>query len=340
LSNWYIRRNRRRFWKSEAGDDKQAAYLTLYECLVTVNKLMAPFMPFVTEEVHRNLAHAAAEGTQGSAALSVHMESWPEVDGAKVDEALIAQLAVVQRVVGLGRAARTATKHRVRQPLAKLLLRVPDAAAKTAVEGHVEQILEELNVKALEFIAPDAELITYRIKPNLPRIGKRHGKLIPAIRQALLDADGAHIAACAAKGESFRIEAAGESLAFEPEDVLIETTSAEGYQSAEAEGYLVALDTRLDDELLREGLARELVRTVQDARKQANLNMSDRILLSIKGSKGVEASLAGGYREFVMAETLATEWADDPAASQFTFTVERSLGDESWVIGLTRQSGN
>ena len=148
---------------------------------------------------------------------------------------------------------------------------------------------------------------------------------------------GAHIAACAANGEGFTIEAAGESLAFEPEDVLIETASAEGYQSAEHEGYLVALDTRLDDGLLREGLARELVRTVQDARKQAKLNVSDRIQLGIKGSKGVQDALAG-HREFIMAETLATEWVDEPDAA--VFTVKRSLEDESWVIGLTRHSGS
>ena len=332
LSNWFVRRNRRRFWKSEAGDDKQAAYLTLYECLVTVNKLMAPFMPFIAEEMHRNLTCSVNPQAQAS----VHMEPWPEADPAKLDDALCAQVGVVQRVVGLGRAARTATGHRVRQPLAKMLVRVPDTASAEAVEANRAQILEELNVKALEFIAPDAEIVTYRIKPNLPRIGKRYGKLIPAIRQALLEAGGSRIAAAVARGEGFTLEAGGESLAFEAEDVLVETTAAEGYASAEDEGYLVALDTRLDDALVREGLARELVRTVQDARKQANLNVSDRIRLNIRGSKGVQDALAG-HRELIMAETLATEWAEDGEAAQFT--VERSLEDESWVIGLARQPG-
>ena len=292
-------------------------------------------MPFISEELHRNLARDARQQAQRQP--SVHMESWPEVDEAKLDQSLIAQVEVVQRVVRLGRAARTATKLRVRQPLARLLVRVPNANARMAAEEHEDQILEELNVKALEFIAPDAEMITYRIKPNLPRIGKRYGKLIPAIRQALLDCDGAHIAACAAKGEGFTIEAGGESLAFEAEDVLIETTAAEGYESAEDEGYLVALDTRLDDNLLREGLARELVRTVQDARKQAKLNVSDRILLGIKGSKGVQDALAG-HRDFIMAETLAAEWVEEPDTSGFT--VEGSLENESWVIGLSRHPGS
>ncbi|MCZ6729567.1 MAG: isoleucine--tRNA ligase [SAR324 cluster bacterium] len=333
LSNWFVRRNRRRFWKSEAEDDKQAAYLTLYECLVTVNRLMAPFMPFISEAVHRNLTLGVNRG----APHSVHMEPWPEADAAKLDDILIAQVEVVQRVVSLGRAARTATGHRVRQPLAKMLLRVPDASTRQAVEQNRGQILEELNVKALEFIAPDAAIITYRIKPNLPRIGKRYGKLIPAIRQALQDAEGREIAASVARGEGFTLQADGQSLDFGPEDVLVETASAEGYESAEDEGYLVALDTRLDEALLREGLARELVRTVQDARKQANLNVSDRIRLNIRGSKGVEEALAG-HRELIMAETLAAEWADDGDAAQFS--VERSLEGESWVIGLALHPGS
>ncbi|MCZ6556395.1 MAG: DUF5915 domain-containing protein [SAR324 cluster bacterium] len=218
-----------------------------------------------------------------------------------------------------------------------MLLRVPDASTRQAVEQNRGQILEELNVKALEFIAPDAAIITYRIKPNLPRIGKRYGKLIPAIRQALQDAEGREIAASVARGEGFTLHADGQSLDFGPEDVLVETASAEGYESAEDEGYLVALDTRLDEALLREGLARELVRTVQDARKQANLNVSDRIRLNIRGSKGVEEALAG-HRELIMAETLAAEWADDGDAAQFS--VERSLEGESWVIGLALHPGS
>jgi isoleucyl-tRNA synthetase len=329
LSNWYVRRTRRRFWKAEAGDDKQAAYLTLYECLVTVNRLMAPFMPFISEETHQNLVR----NVQADAPRSVHMEAWPAMDEAKVDAELIAQLEVVQRVVGLGRAARTATRHRVRQPLARLLVRVPDAGAAAAVRAGEAQILEELNVKQLEFIAPDAELVSYRLKPNLPRLGKRYGKLIPAIRQALEQADGREIAACVARGEGFTLKAGAEEIACEPEDVLVETVSAEGYASAEEGGYLVALDTRLDDDLLREGLARELVRTVQDARKQANLNIADRIRLHIKGSKGVQEALAG-HRDFIMAETLTAEWAEDGPPGEYT--VERNLDKETWVIGLAR----
>jgi isoleucyl-tRNA synthetase len=330
LSNWYIRRNRRRFWKSEVGEDKQAAYLTLYESLTTVNRLMAPFMPMLSEALHRNLVRPVT----AEAPLSVHMEPWPQSRPERLDRALLAQTAVVQRVVTLGRAARASSGHRVRQPLSRLLVRVPDDAAVQAVRGHAEQILDELNVKALEFIARDAELVSYRIKPNLPRLGKRYGKLIPAIRQACAEADGARIAASVAAGEPFELAAGGETLQLEPEDVLIETSSAEGYTSAEEEGFLVALDTHLDDALLREGLARELVRTVQDARKQADLRIADRIRLRIAGSPGVEAALAH-YRDFIMSETLAVAWGDGGFRPEFS--VEHTLAEEHWTIALARQ---
>jgi isoleucyl-tRNA synthetase len=265
------------------------------------------------------------------------MEPWPAGDSAQADPALLADHRVVQRVVFLGRAARAGSGHRVRQPLSRLLVRLPDQAAARAVNRHSEQILEELNVKALEFIAPDAQLVTYRLKPNLPRLGKRHGKLIPAIRAALAEADGAAIAAAVARGEAFTLSADGREIACDPEDVLVETASAEGFASAEDEGYLVALDTRLDEALLREGLARELVRTVQDARKQANFNIADRIVTRITGSKGIQKLLSDeNIRNYVSEETLTVALNPSTPINP-EITVENSLGDDHWQIELARQ---
>ncbi|MBI4082480.1 MAG: isoleucine--tRNA ligase [Candidatus Lambdaproteobacteria bacterium] len=333
LSNWYVRRNRRRFWRAGSGEDKQAAYLTLYECLLGAHRLMAPFMPFLAEEVHQNLVR----GAEPSAPLSVHLMAWPEAKPALMDAALIAQMATVQRVVGLGRAARESSRLRVRQPLARMLVRVPDDRAAAAVEAHREQILDELNVKALEFIARDAVLVSYRLKPNLPRLGKRFGKRIPAIRAALEAADGAAIAAAAARGEGFILSLDGEALPFEPADVLIETHSAEGFASAEEGGTLVALDTRLTTALVREGLARELVRTVQDARKQAGLDVADRIRLRIGGTPAVVAALEA-HRDLILGETLCTELVTGLATDDFapTFTADRSLEGDRWTIELAR----
>ncbi len=329
LSNWYVRLNRPRFWKSAAGADKQSAYLTLYECLDLAHRLMAPFMPFLPEAVHQNLVR----NVDPAAPVSAHLRPWPEADAAKLDERLLDEVAVVQRIVGLGRSARNESRLRTRQPLARLLVRVPDEAASAAVQRHQAQILDELNAKSLELVARDAELVSYRVKPNLPRIGKRYGKLVPAIRGALADADGGAIAAAVAAGQSFEIEAGGERLTFEPEDVLIETGSAEGYACAEEGGYLVGLDTRLDEALLREGLARELVRTVQEARKQGGLEVSDRIVLRIAGTSGVEQALAE-HRRYLMEETLAVAWGEDGFTG--VFSVEHSLDDDRWTIWLER----
>jgi isoleucyl-tRNA synthetase len=329
LSNWYVRRNRRRFWKAAAGDDKQAAYLTLYECLHVVHRLMAPMMPFLSEAMYQNLVRSV----DADAPMSVHMADWPRVEPGKRDPALIEQFDVVQRVVGLGRSARNDTRLRVRQPLKRLLVRVPDAAAGEAVKRHRGQILEELNVKDLELVAGDAELISYRLKPNLPRIGKRYGKRIPAIRAALAQADAGPIASQAAAGKSFTLAVGDESIDFEPEDVLVESVAAEGYACAEEGGYLVGLDTRLDDALRQEGLARELVRTVQEARKQAGLEVSDRIVLRVTGSKSVENAVTA-YRDFLMDETLASSWGE--ANFKASYTIDHTQDDEHWHIELTR----
>jgi isoleucyl-tRNA synthetase len=210
---------------------------------------------------------------------------------------------------------------------------VPDADAG-AVKAHGDQILEELNVKTLELVASDASLVSYRLKPNLPRIGKRYGKRVPAIRAALAAADAGGIASLAAAGRGFELTVDGESIVFDAEDVLVESVAAEGYACAEEGGYLVGLDTRLDEELLREGLARELVRSVQDARKQAGLEVSDRIELRITGSDAVQAA-ATAHRAFLMDETLASAWGEEGFAA--TYTSEHSQDDYRWRIELARE---
>jgi isoleucyl-tRNA synthetase len=304
LSNWYVRRNRRRFWKAAAGDDKQAAYLTLYECLDVVHRLMAPFVPFLSEAIYQNLGRAVC----ANAPLSVHMTEWPSARPERRDRELLAEIEIVQRVVGLGRAARNTSRLKVRQPLARMLVRVPDETAAAAVRTHTDQILDELNVKAIELIPRDASLVSYRIKPNLPVVGKRYGKLIPALREYLSGADGAAIAVAAARGETHSAVVAGQAVELEPAMLLIETESAQGFACAEGEGYLVGLDTTLDATLRREGLAREIVRAVQDARKQAGLDVSDRIVLGVKGDASVDAAV-DAHRQYIMAETLSNEWA-------------------------------
>jgi isoleucyl-tRNA synthetase len=329
LSNWYVRLNRRRFWKAASGDDKQSAYLTLYECLDGAHRLMAPFIPFLSEAVYQNLVRLR----DPSAPPSVHMSDWPEARPALRDARLLAETDVVQRIVGLGRSARNASQLKVRQPLSRLLIRVPDDFAAAAVQRHEALIRDELNVKAVELLARDAELVSYRIKPNLPVVGKRYGKLIPAIRQYLAAADGVAIAQAIARGEPQSFEIEGRSLSFEPGDLLVETESAEGFACAEERGYLAGLDTSLNEELRQEGMARELIRIVQDTRKQAGLEVSDRIELMIDGDPAVTAAVTR-HRRAIMSETLATEWrAPLPEAG---LRVEGRQGDSAFVVHLAR----
>ena len=325
LSNWYVRRNRRRFWKSTDPDDKHIAYLTLYECLTGVTELMAPFVPFLAENVYQNLVRVV----RPDAPESVHMSSWPEADPDWQNDELLFKIDVVQKVVGLGRAARGQSGVRTRQPLSRLLVRAPSDAARQALEENQAQVLDELNVKAIEFIARDASHVSYRIKINMPSLGKRGlGKQIPAIRKWLEEeADGADIARAVAQEESYKIPMLDEPLP--PEDFLVETHASEGFACAEEAGYLAELDTALDDALVDEGVAREIVRSVQDARKQAGLEVSDRIVLGVSGSAAVDRALAA-HRDYIMAETLATDWAVGQADA--LFSIERALGDENWTV--------
>ena len=330
LSNWYVRLNRRRFWKALSGSDKQAAYLTLYECLEGVHRLMAPFVPFLSEAVYQNLVRS----DRPDAPPSVHMAQWPQAQSERLDRQLLVETAVVQRVVGLGRAARNESKLKVRQPLSRILVRVPDEAAAAAVNRHAALLREELNVKAIELLAADAELVSYRVKPNLPFIGKRDGKLIPLVRQWIAAQDDDLIAAAINRGEVLTLELDTGNIELEPDAFLVESVSAKGFACAEDGGYLVGLDTALDEELLREGLARELVRSVQDARKQAGLEVSDRIVLSIEGSDAIGAVLRQ-YRDYIASETLTSYWAvpgDDP------FIQRQTQGDNEWIIRLAKDS--
>jgi len=240
---------------------------------------------------------------------------------------------VVQKIVGLGRATREKSQVRIRQPLSRILVRVPTDDAKNAIGEHLNQILEELNIKEVEFIARDADIVSYDIKPKLPEMGKRHGRLVPAIKKALAETNGAWIAGTVGNGDSFELEIEGQVITFAPEDVIIQTASAEGYTSAEEGDYLVALETTITPELAEEGIARELVRSIQDARKQADLQISDRIALVIDGSEAVLAALEA-YRGTIATETLAEQWLD--AAENDCFKAQGSADGQEWIIALKR----
>jgi isoleucyl-tRNA synthetase len=241
-------------------------------------------------------------------------------------------MAVVQRVVGLGRSARSKSNLKIRQPLSRLLVRVPNDAASHAVAAHADLLSEELNVKRVEVMAADADLVSYRIKVNLPVVGKRHGRLIPAIREVLARADARAIAISCARGEAIRLQFAAQEVELQPADLLVESSSAAGFVCEESEGYLVGLDTTLSTELVREGLAREMVRSVQEARKQAGLDVADRIALLIEGGDDVTAAIAS-HQGYMMSETLAVRW--EALSGPRVFVVEHQEGELWWRISLS-----
>ncbi len=305
VSNWYVRRNRRRFWRSGAGGtldaDSLSAYASLHEALVTVAKLMAPMAPFVSEELYQNLVVSQDE----SAPNSVHLAAWPLADESLLDSELLDNMRALMRLVELGRAARAASGVKLRQPLPEVLVRVRSEAEREGVKTLADQLLEELNVKAVKFLEQGDSFVDYTVKPNLPRVGKRMGKLIPQLRAALAEVDGRTVAENVSAGRVTRLQVAGEELELEPADLLLDARSPEGYAAEEGRGYLVALDTRVTPELKREGLARDVVRLVQNARKSAGLAVSDRITLYLKAQGELELAL-GEHGEAVAREVLAT----------------------------------
>ncbi|MCY4149411.1 MAG: isoleucine--tRNA ligase [Gammaproteobacteria bacterium] len=327
LSNWYIRRNRRRFWRSENGDDKQAAYLTLFECLDTIQRLIAPFMPFLAESMYLNLSRCLDESAE-----SIHLTEWPDHNEALLNGMLVFEMDVVQTVVGLGRTARETSRIRVRQPLKRILVHCPDTEARQAITKHKGQLQEELNIREIGFIDSSTELVLYEVAPNFRTLGKRYGKLMPAIKDALNQADATGIIEAIESVGSYSMNVDGQNVDFDREDLQVVTKSAEGFACSEAGGYLVALDTAIDHELLVEGIARELIRTVQEARKSAELEISDRIHLSVSGSSLIDEAMSA-HRDHIMSETLAIETCED---NQSEFEFEHSLDEHTWTIRFKR----
>jgi isoleucyl-tRNA synthetase len=316
LSNWYVRRNRRRFWKAESDADKQAAYQTLYTCLTTLSRLLAPFVPFLAEALWQNLVTGQREGVPES----VHLAAWPQPDLSLIDERLLEDTALLLEAISLGRAARRSAALKVRQPLATLLLRVP-AGTSAGIQRFEAELRDELNVKTVQYLDATTELVEHRFKPNLRVVGKQYGKLVPALSAALKGLAGAEARAAAQAvegGQPFSLEVAGQTLELAPEAVLVESTAPEGYAVAEKGGVLVALDTQITEELRAEGLARELVRHIQDARKAAGLAIADRVVVSVAGADVELAGVLERWGATIRSETLAEALvAGAPAAGAY-----------------------
>ena len=316
LSNWYVRLSRRRFWRG-AGEDAEAAFRTLWTCLRTLSLLLAPYVPMVAEELWQGLVVAV----DPTAPDSVHLADWPEPDRAADDEELRAAMAEARRLVVLGRQARTEAKVKVRQPLATALVTVP-AERREAVAGLLDLVAAELNVKQVRFAEHEAGLVSYRLTPNFRAIGPRFGAGAPKVAAAVRAADADRLAPPLRAGERVRVEVAGLGpVELGPEEVGVVEEPVTGWRVAREGGSSVALDLDVTPELRREGLARDLVRAVQDLRKEAGLKVSDRIELAVR-AEGEVAGAVQAHRDYLLGETLAVELFGSPQGDGFDTRVD------------------
>ncbi|MCL2577071.1 MAG: isoleucine--tRNA ligase [Defluviitaleaceae bacterium] len=325
MSNWYLRRSRERYWVKDMTEDKISAYKTLHHALVTVAKLAAPFVPFITEQIYQNLVIGLGE----NAPISIHLTDFPVCDEKLIDAELESQMSVVMDIVVQGRSARNAANTKIRQPVAEMFV----CLSKTTdiSEGLLDVIKDELNVKAINFIENAAEYTSYRFKPQLRTLGPRYGKLVPKITEALNSAPNDTMDAL--KAGLFKTEIDGTSVELTMEDVLVETTQKEGFSAASEKGVTVVLDIKLTPELIEEGNMRELISKFQNMRREAGFEVTDHIKAGYDKTSPLSAVMEQNSQE-ISHEILAKELL--PAASpEGAYVKEWNVNGEKielWVI--------
>ncbi|HKA97982.1 MAG TPA: isoleucine--tRNA ligase [Streptosporangiaceae bacterium] len=327
LSNWYVRRSRRRFWDGPRTADGAAAFATLYECVKTLTQLMAPIVPFVADYVWGALR--AAEDPD-----SVHLTSWPTADQGLVDERLSRQMRLVRRLVELGRSARATASIQIRQPLSRAL--VGAAGFADLPPALRDQIATELNVHSLEAIAAVGEdLVDYVVKPNFRALGRRFGKGTQAVAAAITSADAAVLATDLRAAGETRVVVDSEQVPLGADDVIVTQTPRAGWTVATDAGETVALETRITGDLRQEGLAREVIRLIQDARKADGLDVSDRISLSWQAADPELAGALAEHGRLIAGEVLADEFREGPpgadAGQGLAAHTDEDLGLTFWL---------
>ncbi len=341
LSNWYVRLSRERFWRQEKNDpDKLSAYATLYECLTTIAHLLAPAMPFLGEKLYRELVTAVNE----DAPDSVHLAQWPVANDALIDETLLNEMTLVRRLVSLGNSARNSVEITGRQPLQSVSFSVSNATERNAVRKYDDLIKEELNVKQVDFLQEDEEVTSYTLSPVYAKLGAKLRGDMKAVASQLENADDEQTTAWALTlldDESITVEASGKTFELASDEVEVrQESAAEGFAVMQERGYVAALDTNLTPELINERYAREFVRRVQVARKNADFNIEDRIILRYEASDALAEAIEA-HADYVKSETLALSM-EQAAHEQGFYTEDFSddlrgdLEDETLVVSVKR----
>ena len=307
LSNWFVRRSRDRFWAADKfAPDKLDAYWTLYEVLVTVSKLIAPFTPFLAESLWRKLREPLVVRGSGSVPLdSVHLCDFPEPDYALIDESLSGSMRLLREIASLGRAARAEANLKVRQPLSRVEVILADDSEIAWLKTHDSLVRDELNVKRVEYSTRGDQYVEYQIVPNFKRLGPRVGKKIQAVKAALAAADGGKLLAALQQSGSVTIEVEGEPLELTGEEIEIRLVARPGWAAAQGPGCVVVLATELTGELIREGIAKDLIRAIQNLRKEIGCQYTDRIEVRIEPKSDDVARAVEENCELICGETLA-----------------------------------
>jgi isoleucyl-tRNA synthetase len=328
LSNWYVRRCRRRFWKSEMNENKLAAYQTLYDCLVTVCKLTAPFVPFLAEEIFQNLNAV----TKKEDIESVHLSDLPE--RGETNEDLEMKMEIAQHVVYLTRAIRAKSNLKVRQPLKKLMI-VVEKNMRDALAMMKEIILEEVNIKELEILEDDSGIVHKSAKANFKTIGPKFGKKVKPVAEQIKNLTITEISSLE-KGKPITIDVDGEKLNITPEDVEILSEQITGWIVESENGVMVAVDTELSEELLTEGLAREFVNRIQNMRKDAGFEVTDKINVAFSGSSKLIGAI-NSFTKYIAVETLA-EKIENRNELNGGFNQDWKIGDYNCKIQIEKAS--
>jgi isoleucyl-tRNA synthetase len=337
LSNWYVRRSRDRFWSGEQSADKSDAYWTLYECLLTTCKLIAPFVPFLAEAMWQNLAVAAFEARTDSERPkeSVHLCDYPEEDrSTEFDLDLSAQMALVREIVSLGRSARMGAKLKVRQPLSRVEVVLAYDTYRPWLEAHASLVCDELNVKRVEFTRNAEQYITSTVLPDLKRLGPRFGKRLPALRKELGRLDAGQLLLKLKNEGSVTLQLADGPARLENEDIQVRLQAKEGWAAAQGQEVVVVLATELTEDLIREGLARELVRVIQDRRKELGCEFTDRIEVGFVTGSAALAAAIEQFGDYIRNETLTLELK--AAAIPGVEPLETTIGDDPLTLYLKR----
>jgi isoleucyl-tRNA synthetase len=327
LSNWYIRRNRRRFWKSENDNDKNAAYYTLHTTLVKYLKIISPIAPFISDYMYQNL------NTSSSIGKSIHLEDYPLSEASSINKDLIQEIDTLIEVISLGRAARNKANIKIRQPLSEVIIYSQDTSCTKYLLNNKNDILEELNVKAARFVGKQEEVVSVNIKPDFQVLGQKFNKNMKEVLSKIKQLDKT-ILKDIVDNRKTKYEIS-KDLKIDYSDFIVEEIPNEGFEVSSNNSFTIGININIDDTLKKEGMIRDLIRHVQNFRKESGLDISDRISISLSSNKDLESAIKN-HKKYFMNEVLGVNIRLDGYGLDFNKNIQ--IGDQKIKLGLSKES--